>query len=88
MEVVKLDSSNSSSDSGGNGLASVSNKVWNGEYLGRLFLVVLIWYFKVPYEGRKGKKEGGRKGRRKERERRGEKGRKGWREREAQSLVS
>lgn len=53
VEVVKRHPSYGSSNSGGNGLAGIPNKVWYGKYLGGILLIIFVLYFKVPVEERR-----------------------------------
>ena len=48
MEVIKLHPSHSSTDTGGNGLAGITNKVWNREDLGGFLLILLVTNLKMP----------------------------------------
>ena len=48
VEVIKLHTSHCSTDTRGDGLASISNKVGDGEDLRGLLLIVLVTNLKVP----------------------------------------
>ena len=51
MEVIKLNTCYSPTDTGGNGLAGITNKVWNRKDL-RRFLIVVLGRLKVPVRGK------------------------------------
>lgn len=51
VEIVKLYLSNSPSDPGGNGFASISHKVWDTEDLGSLYHILLVLDIEVPVVG-------------------------------------
>lgn len=53
VEVVKCHPGYGSSNSRGNGLAGIPNKVWYGKYLGGILLVIFVLHFKVPVEERR-----------------------------------
>ena len=50
VEVIKLYSSDCTTHTRGNGLASITNKVGDGKYLGGFLPVSLVFDLKVPEE--------------------------------------